>query len=70
MSASTISARRSWVPGRLYALRQLRNVEVLGATRHCHVQVGATTLFGTAEELEALAHQLMTVVRREAAVAS
>jgi hypothetical protein len=70
MSVSHTSARRAWVPGRLYALRQLRNVEVLGAARHCHVQVGNTTLFGTAEELEALAHQLLTVVRRDAAVSS
>jgi hypothetical protein len=64
------TTRRAWIPGRLFALRQLRDVEVLGTGRHCHVQVAGTTLFGTAEELEALAHQLLTAVRRTAATAS
>ena len=62
-TSHSIARTRAWFPGRLFALHQLRDVEV-HSNRHCRVQVAGTTLFGTADELEALAYQLLHVVER------
>jgi len=64
-SSSRISGRRrAWFVGRLYPLHQLRDVEVLDHPHRCALEVSGTTLHGTPAELEALAHRLLTVVRR------
>lgn len=48
---------QAWFPGRYVPVRHIQGVEVLSLPRQ-GVQVGSTTIHGTAPELRALAAQM------------